>query len=103
MNIVEIISELNMLIAEKYKDFKGSYLFGSYARGDYTEDSDIDVVALFDEYDRDKQMELYGITADLDYKYDVVISLIPRTLKELERNCVFHNEVVNKGIYYGTT
>jgi len=100
MDISEIIKELNRLIKEKYDDFKGSYLFGSYARGDYTKDSDIDIVALFDEYDRDKEMEIYGITMDVDYKYDIVISLCPHTRKELENNCVFYNEVVNKGIFY---
>ncbi|OGI02520.1 MAG: hypothetical protein A2Y25_07030 [Candidatus Melainabacteria bacterium GWF2_37_15] len=100
MDISEIIKELNRLIKEKYDDFKGSYLFGSYARGDYTKDSDIDIVALFDEYDRDKEMEIYGITMDVDYKYDIVISLLIHTRKELENNCVFYNEVVNKGIFY---
>lgn len=100
MNISEIINELNNLIKEKYNDFKGSYLFGSRARGDFREDSDIDIVALFDSIDRDKEMEIYGIVSDLDYKYNVFISLMPYTPKELEQNYIFHNEVVNKGIFY---
>lgn len=100
MNVSEIIQELNKLIKEKYSDFKGSYLYGSRARGDFREDSDIDIVALFDAFDRDKELEIYGIVCDLDYKYDVYISLHPYTREELERNYVFHNEVVNKGIFY---
>jgi len=36
----------------------------------------------------------------LDYKYDVYLSLLTYTPDELERNPIFYNEVVNKGIYY---
>jgi len=100
MNVSEIIKELNTLIKEKYNDFKGCYLYGSRARGDYREDSDIDVIAIFDYVDRDKEMEIYGIVCDLDYKYDVFIALHLYTLTELEQNYIFHNEVVNKGIFY---
>lgn len=101
MDISEVIKELNSRIKEKYSDFKGSYLYGSRARGDYREDSDVDVVAIFDEVNRDKEMEIYGICGELDYKYDVVISLQPYTYQRLEKNWVYHNEVVNKGIYFG--
>jgi predicted nucleotidyltransferase len=102
-SISEVIKELNNLIKEKYSDFKGSYLYGSRAKGDFKKDSDIDIIALFDSVDRDKEMEIYGIVADLDYKYDIFISLLNYTSEKLERNPIFHNEVVNKGIYYATT
>jgi uncharacterized protein len=100
MDISEVIKELNSRIKEKYSDFKGSYLYGSRARGDYREDSDVDVVVLFEEMNADKEMELHGICIDLDYKYDIVISLQPYTLERLEKNYVYHDEVVNKGIYF---
>jgi len=100
MDVSEIIKELNARIKEKYSDFKGCYLFGSYARGDFHKDSDIDIVALFDSVDNDKEMEIYGIVGELDYKYDVFISLLLYTPPRLEKNYFFHNEVVNKGIYY---
>ncbi len=100
MNISEIINELNTLIKAEYNDFKGCYLYGSRARGDFREDSDIDIVALFDFIDRDKEMEIYGIVCDLNYKYDAFIALHLYTPEQLEKNYVFHNEVVNKGIYY---
>lgn len=100
MDISEVIKELNSRIKEKYSDFKGSYLYGSRARGDFREDSDVDVVVLFDEIDRAKEMELHGICTELDYKYDVVISLQPYTYERLKKNYFYHDEVVNKGIYY---
>jgi len=100
VDISEVIKELNSRIKEKYSDFKGSYLYGSRARGDYREDSDVDIVVLFEEMNADKEMELHGICVDLDYKYDIVISLQPYTKEKLERNYVYHDEVVNKGIYF---
>jgi len=100
MKLSKIITELNSKIKEKYSDFRGSYLYGSRARGDYHEWSDVDIILIFDEYDRDKEMEVHGLIADLSYKYDVIIIGIPYTRKDLEGNGVFHNEVVNKGIYY---
>lgn len=100
MNISEVIKELNSKIKEKYSDFKGSYLYGSRARGDYREDSDVDIVAVFDEVTRNKEMEIYGICGELDYKYDIVISLHLYTYPRLEKNYFYHNEVVNKGIYF---
>lgn len=100
MNISEIIKELNKLINEKYSDFKGSYLYGSQVKGNPKGDSDIDIIALFDEINRDKEMEIYGLACDLDYKYDVSISLMPYTSEDLKMNHIFYNEVINKGIFY---
>jgi predicted nucleotidyltransferase len=101
MNLTEIIDELNRLIKEKFSDFQGCYLFGSRAKGNFAVDSDIDLVALFDNVSREKEMEIYGITSELDYKYDVILALLPSTLQELERNVIFYDEVVNKGVFYG--
>lgn len=101
MDISEVIKELNARIKEKYSDFRGSYLYGSRARGDYREDSDVDIVLIFDkEYDYDEEKKIYGLIGDLDYKYNLVLMPIPYTMEKLEKNYVFHNEVVNKGIYY---
>ncbi|MFA6572285.1 MAG: nucleotidyltransferase domain-containing protein [Bacteroidota bacterium] len=48
-NIIEkIIKNLNTEFSEQYGDFKGIYLFGSRARGDFNEHSDYDLVLLFE-------------------------------------------------------
>ena len=53
-------------------------LYGSYARGDYDDESDIDVMALVD---MDKQelaayrRPVSDFSSDLDLKYDVLLSI----------------------------
>ena len=68
--------------------------------GNTKEDSDIDIIAIFDEVNRDKEMEIYGLVCDLDYKYDVFISLMPYTSEDLEMNHIFFFFLVKKGIFY---
>ena len=54
------------------------YLFGSYARGDYDDESDIDIMVLADvplEDTNKTGRAIDSLTGDLDLEYDVVISL----------------------------
>jgi predicted nucleotidyltransferase len=61
-------------------------LFGSYARGDFRESSDIDLLLLFDEYDNitPKDDEIYDKIAAIILENKYVISLIPTTLHLFE-------------------
>ena len=53
-------------------------LYGSYARGDYDDESDIDVMALVD-MDRQElaayRRPVSDFSSDLDLKYDVLLSI----------------------------
>ncbi|MBR5799992.1 MAG: nucleotidyltransferase domain-containing protein [Lachnospiraceae bacterium] len=52
-------------------------LFGSYARGNYTEDSDIDIVALVNGSREDLQKRLkqvWDMSAEIGLKNDVIVS-----------------------------
>jgi len=98
--IIKIIKELNKLIKEQFPDLKGLYLYGSQVKGTAHKNSDIDVLALFEEVSREKNFEIYGIIGDLEYKYDVYIDFRAYTSDDLERNPIYYDEVVNKGQYY---
>ena len=53
-------------------------LFGSYARGDYDEESDVDILVLADirlEDTRRVGVEIDRHTGDIDLEYDVVVSI----------------------------
>jgi len=101
MDISEVIKELNSRIKAKFSDFRGSYLYGSRARGDYRKDSDVDIVLIFDnEHNYDEEKSVYGLIGYLDIENDLILMPLTFTMEKLKRNSVFYNEVVNKGIYY---
>lgn len=75
MKIVKLIKEFSKLISQKITDFKGVYLFGSQATGKAHKDSDVDLVLLFDEINKDKRYQVYDILSDLMYKYNIFIDV----------------------------
>jgi len=98
--IDKIAKELRTALKKSVKDFKGLYVFGSQTSGKSTQNSDIDVVVLLGNYNLEKLDAVWDIVSFLNYKYGVVIDLQPMTKRELKRNYIFNNEVVNKGIFY---
>jgi predicted nucleotidyltransferase len=78
--IEPILEEVKGSLQKIYGDkLKGIILYGSYARGDATEGSDIDLILLLDEIeDPVLEMEKYfDAIWKLDLKYDTVISILP--------------------------
>jgi predicted nucleotidyltransferase len=59
-------------------------LYGSYARGDATEGSDIDIIVLLDEIrDFDAELDtLFEVIGQIDFKYDTLISVLPMEEKQ---------------------
>lgn len=73
--IKEINSELRNCFGDKLDNV---WLYGSYARGDFDEESDIDVMALVDlpkEMLATYRRKVSDLTSDLDLKYDVLLSI----------------------------
>ena len=78
--------KLNVILKEAYKGlekiFEGKLeaviLYGSYARGDYDEESDIDIMALvdFDKAELAKyRRKVSEFACDIDIEYDVLLSV----------------------------
>ncbi len=66
---------------------KGIFLYGSYARGDFNEDSDIDLAAIVEGSRMDLQEKLkkvWDISADVGLENDVVVSPIVIPYDEFE-------------------
>lgn len=63
---------------------KGVYLYGSYARGDYREGSDVDVMILLKNYRNywNEQKKISQLASDVSLEYDVTVSCI--FIKELQ-------------------
>ncbi len=63
---------------------KGLYLYGSYARGDYRQGSDVDVMILLSDY-KNYWVELKRSTelaSDISLEYDVTVSRL--IMKEIQ-------------------
>ena len=72
-------------------------LYGSVARGEETEESDVDVFAVVETEEQKKWLERFG--AEIGVEHGVLFSLIVRTSNENEgvEDSVFGSEVMNNG------
>lgn len=74
----KILNQMSRVYRQAYQErICAIYLYGSYARGDFTEESDIDMVAIVkgDRQGLQEQLkEIWDIAADLGMDYDIVIS-----------------------------
>ena len=80
----EVLKEYAELIKEIYKSaLKAVILYGSYARGDYTEDSDVDILILVDmeedEIGRSRE-RLSSLTYDFNEVHD--LKIMPEVIGE---------------------
>ncbi len=79
IDIKEVLTELKAGLRALYEDrLKGIFLFGSYARGDADQESDLDILVVLDTFERyalevDRTEEL---AANLSLKFDVTVSLV---------------------------
>jgi predicted nucleotidyltransferase len=91
-----------LIIAQQYasairKRFSYSkmILFGSYAKGNFTEDSDIDIAVVFKDYNNilDMQLELMRLRRKIDSRIE------PHPFREVDFE--LSNPIVNEILKYG--
>lgn len=102
MNAMPHMEEICRRVVAAYRkaygdDIEAIYLYGSYARGDYDEDSDIDFAAivkgdLSDSYEKRKQ--ILSCTLKMDLELDIITSPMIISSK-------IFNEYKNEVGYYG--
>lgn len=91
---LKILDELSREISTSLgNELKQIVLYGSYARNEQSEESDIDIVVFWDG-PRDRMLEirekLSNIKVDLSLEYDVVISIL---LKEYRQYLTYKNVI----------
>lgn len=99
MSKKEALNEFLKILREKFKNrIKEVIVFGSYARGDYTEESDIDVLIVGDV----SLDEIVDISVEILLKYGEVINAIVEKKEEFEakKSFSFHKTVLKEGIRY---
>jgi len=79
--IIDIVNRFAKKVAEKY-NCTGIILFGSYAKGSYHIDSDIDIAVILKDYDNlmNIQLELMRLRRNIDSRIE------PHPIKESDFN-----------------
>jgi predicted nucleotidyltransferase len=97
----ELIGNIRPVFGDRLKKV---ILYGSYARGDYDEESDIDVMLMLNEDEtalKEYSHKITDIVVELDLKYDVVLSTILQSEKKFikyQDAMPFYSNVVNEGV-----
>lgn len=105
-------NEVNTIIrkiAEVYQRVYGDnvvkiMLYGSYARGDYQSDSDIDIVAIVqgERTDLQKRLcEIWDLSSDLELEYGTIISPSVIPLEEFEKyknDLPYYRNIQSEGV-----
>lgn len=89
-HLLKIIKELKENIVDKLgSSLKVIVLYGSYARNEQDNESDIDIMIFIDEKASvfDARRKISDIRVNLSLKYDIVLSIIVKNYK------TFHNNV----------
>ena len=104
--------ELNQILEKVAEIYKGTfegrvismYLYGSYARENHTETSDIDVVAIVEGQREELQQNLkivWDQVADISLEYDTIVSptVIPNDEFEKYKNILpYYKNIVKEGV-----
>ena len=105
-------NELNMILKAISNAYREVYstnlvsiiLYGSYARGDYQKDSDIDVVAIVKGNREELQNELkkiWDISSDLELEYGTIVSPTVIPYEEFEKykdDLLYYRNIQKEGV-----
>ena len=90
------------------KAMKDAYLYGSYARGDYHSESDVDILLTVD-LDSDAiskfRNSIGSISSKLSLKHDVTVSITIKPLEQFVRYATvlpYYKNVLKEGIRYAS-
>ena len=100
----EVFSACSSILKDSIKD---AYLYGSYARGDYNKESDVDILvtASLDRGELAKlRYTLATVSSDLSLKHNVTVSLTVKPHDDFmlySSTLPFYSNVIKEGIKYG--
>ncbi len=98
-NIIKILYDYTDSLSKEIK-IKSLILFGSYARGDWKDDSDVDVAVFSDYFSDMEKTEATAFLLDKALPYDTDIQPIAFQEKDFDdyKENPFINEIVTTGI-----
>lgn len=103
---LEILKKVYENSLDVFKTIEEAYLYGSYARGDYNSESDVDIlltVNLEQSEISKRRMAVASITSKLSLEYGVTVSVTVKPESEFYRYVSilpFYQNVLKEGIRY---
>jgi uncharacterized protein len=91
-----ITKQFKSEIEKKYKIIE-IILFGSSARGDFSKNSDIDIMVRLSKVDRNIEEDLFNIAYDLELEYDCVIDIIVLP-QNVSKSIPLYQNIIKEGI-----
>lgn len=83
-----------------------AFLYGSYARGDFTVESDIDILLIVNrtgDYIASQRKKMAEITSNLSLQYDITVSITVKSAQQFDAHrhvLPFYKNVLKEGIRY---
>lgn len=83
-----------------------AFLYGSYARGDFTAESDIDILLTINrdsDYIASQRKKMAEISSDLSLQYDITVSITVKSMQQFDAHRTvlpFYKNVLKEGIRY---
>lgn len=102
----EVYHACNPIFGSRLKD---GFLYGSYARGDYHSDSDVDILLTVDISPEDicaYRRAVAQVSSDLSLRHDVTISVAVKAKQQFEKyaqELPYYQNVLREGIRYGAS
>ena len=97
-NIDIAVAKYLKLIKEKYSEIESAYIFGSFAKGKSTDDSDIDLALIFTNLDDSKRFDIQVQLMLLAAKIDSRIEPHPISREDFDSGNPFVVEIKKTGI-----
>lgn len=94
--VATITKQFRQTVESKY-DIIEMKLFGSFARGDYSKASDIDLMVRLPKVDRNIEEDLFNMAYDLELEYDCVIDVIVLP-ENFDNDIMIYQNVQREGI-----
>jgi predicted nucleotidyltransferase len=96
-SVLNIIDHFKNILEQKKVRVNKIILFGSYARGNYNENSDIDLVIISDDFGTMNYWQRIDFLAEAIYEIFEPIEALSFTPSEWERNDSFLNDCARDG------
>lgn len=103
---IVIMHEVYAACKAIFGEVKEAYLYGSYARGDYHNESDVDILVTVNrtqEEISDLTMDIAHISSELSLKHNVTVSIAVKPAEQFEMYRLalpYYSNVVREGIRY---